>query len=188
MGGNPCGNTLLDGVQLIGGDVGPDHLAVSGVFLLVWPRRGSRQIKPEVGLNVVVRNSLTDGVEYAERGLRGYTSLLGSLAIPGGGQFHVAGKAFAAVAIECGEMHFSWDETLLGGLAIPLSGCFVGFTGLGDIVQRCGVCSVALTHGDPGGGIAGVCIIQQGGSMEGACAEAGSSAVARIIVSASCFW
>ena len=66
MGCNPCGNSLLDGVQLIGGDVGSDQLAVGGVLLLIWPFDGCGQVKPEVGFNIVVRNTLADGVEHAE--------------------------------------------------------------------------------------------------------------------------
>src|ERR1035437_3629884 len=81
MGGTPCGNPLLDRVQLFGGDVGSDQLAVGGVLLLILPLDGGGQVKPEVGLNIVVRNALADGVEHAERGLRGCVSLLRSFAV-----------------------------------------------------------------------------------------------------------
>src|ERR1035437_10031843 len=120
MGGTPRGNPLLDRVQLFGGDVGSDQLAVGGVLLLILPLDGGGQVKPEVGLDIIVRNALADGVEHAERGFCGWVSLLGSFAIPLGGLNHVAGKALAPVAIERGKMQFAGDETLLGGFAVPL--------------------------------------------------------------------
>src|SRR5208337_1489429 len=94
--GNPRGRAVLNLFKLIGGDVDSYQLAVGGVLLLIGPFDGGGQVEPEVGLHIAVGNALPDGVEHAERGLRGHVTLLSGLAIPLRGLRHVAGKALAA--------------------------------------------------------------------------------------------
>src|SRR5271157_423463 len=159
--GNPRGHTVLNLFKLIGGDVDSDHLAVGSVFFLIGSFDGGGQVKPEVGLHIVVGNALPDGVEDAERCLRGDVTLLSGLAIPLRGLRHVAGKALAAVAIEHGEMHLAGNGSPIGGLAVPLCRCLICFAGLGNVMHRRCISSVVLAHGDLSGGIAGVGLSQQ---------------------------
>src|SRR5580658_3278566 len=115
---DPLRHTVFRVSQFIRGDACRHALPVRRVLLLVRSLDRRSQSQPIVGLLIAVRDSLSKGVEQAERPLRAGIALFRRPAIPIRCRSNVALNT-STVAVESGQANLCFAVVLIGGPAIP---------------------------------------------------------------------
>ena len=163
MRGLPRGHAILHVGDLIGGEVLANHLAIGCILFLVRPTNAGGKIKPEIRLNVILGHALAKGVEHAQRCLRGRVALICCPAIPRCRLLHIARNGLAsAIAIERGQVHFSGNVILVGGLSIPRELLLIVAGHLRFVMVVGGRLRIVLAQRDLGRGVAGIGLGLQG--------------------------